>query len=290
VEAFADSDRLQSATQTGARAQPVRAEGGVPSGASGPDLAFAHELADAADAITLARFRALDLQVETKPDLTPVSEADRDAEAAIRALVAARRPGEGVAGEELGDDVREVRWIVDPIDGTRNYVRGVPVWATLLALERAGQVEVALVSAPALGRRWWASRGGGAWSAGRRLAVSRVARLEESVVSTTSAVAMPAGWLRLAARAWTDRAFGDFWQHCLVAEGAVDVATDASLALWDYAAVRLLVEEAGGRCTTFEGDAPRPGGSFVCTNARLHDEVVALLSAPAGSETSRTGL
>jgi len=244
-----------------------------------PDLAFAHELADAADAITLARFRALDLRVETKPDLTPVSEADRAAEQAIRDLVAGRRQGEGVLGEELGDDGRDVRWIVDPIDGTRNYVRGVPVWATLLALEREGRVEVAVASAPALGRRWWAARGEGAWAAGGRLAVSRVARVEESVVSTSSSSAMPAGWALLAKRAWADRGFGDFWQHCLVAEGAVDVATDPSLALWDYAAVRLLVEEAGGRCTTFAGDEPAPGASFVATNSSVHDAVVALLSS-----------
>jgi len=251
---------------------------------------FAHELADAADAITLGRFRALDLVVETKPDLTPVSEADRAAEEAIRGMVAARRAGEGVAGEELGDDGGEARWIVDPIDGTRNYVRGLPVWATLLALEREGRVEVGLVSAPALRRRWWAVRGEGAWTADGRLAVSRVARLEESVVSTTSPAAMPPGWSEVAARAWADRAFGDFWQHCLVAEGSIDVATDGSLQLWDYAAVRLVVEEAGGRCTTFAGGPPGPGASFLATNGRLHAEVVELLTAPASSETSQRSL
>jgi histidinol-phosphatase len=243
----------------------------------GPDLVFAHELADAADAITLGRFRALDLAVDTKPDLTPVSEADRDAEEAIRGLVGHRRPGETVFGEELGDDGGDVRWIVDPIDGTRNYVRGLPVWATLLALEREGEVVAGLVSAPALGRRWWAEHGDGAWAAGARLGVSQVARLDDAVVSTTSGVAMPAGWSAVAARSWADRGFGDFWQHCLVAEGALDVATDAKLELWDYAAVRLLVEEAGGRCTTFAGDPPSPGESFVASNGRLHDEVVALL-------------
>jgi len=256
----------------------------------GPDLTFAHELADAADAITLGRFRALDLQVETKPDLTPVSEADRAAEEAVRDLVARRRAGEGVLGEELGNDGRDVRWIVDPIDGTRNYVRGVPVWATLLALEREGRVEVGLVSAPALGRRWWAARGDGAWAAGARLNVSRVGRLDESVVSTTSGAAMPPGWAAIARRARADRGFGDFWQHCLVAEGAVDVATDASLAYWDYAAVKLLVEEAGGRCSTFAGQPPSPGESFVSTNGHLHDEVVALLTAAAVSGTSQRSL
>jgi histidinol-phosphatase len=248
------------------------------------DLAFAHELADAADAITLPRFRALDLHVETKPDLTPVSEADRAAEERIRALVAGR-PGEGVLGEELGDDGTDVRWIVDPIDGTRNYVRGVPVWATLLALERDGRVDVAVVSAPALHRRWWAVRGEGAragpipGSAAERLRVSAVSRIEDAVISTTTESAMPPGWRGLAERAWTPRGFGDFWQHCLVAEGAVDLACDPVLALWDYAAVRLIVEEAGGRCTTFAGNPPAPGASFLSANAALHAEAVAALSS-----------
>jgi histidinol-phosphatase len=246
-------------------------------GSPDADLAFAHELADAADAITLGRFRALDLRVETKPDLTPVSEADRAAEAAIRELVAGERDGEGVLGEELGDDATEARWIVDPIDGTRNYVRGVPVWATLLALERDGTVDVAVVSAPALGRRWWAARGGGAFADGAACRVSAVAQLEDAAVSTTAARAMPPGWAELERRAWTPRAFGDFWQHCLVAEGALEVATDSVLELWDYAAVRLLVEEAGGRCSTFAGDEPRPGESFLSTNGALHDAAVGLL-------------
>ncbi|MBV8079383.1 MAG: histidinol-phosphatase [Actinobacteria bacterium] len=245
----------------------------------GPDVAFAHELADAADAITVARFRALDLGVETKPDLSPVTEADRAAEEAIRDLVSRRRDGEGVLGEEFGDDGGDVRWIVDPIDGTRNYVRGVPVWATLLALEREGRVDAALVSSPALGRRWWAARGEGAWANGDRLAVSRIARLDDAVVSISSPTQMPPGWSALAQRAWNERGFGDFWQHCLVAEGSVDVAAEPWLMLWDYAAVQLLVEEAGGRCTTFDGGASYERGSFLSSNGRLHDEAVALLSA-----------
>jgi histidinol-phosphatase len=250
-------------------------------GALGPDLRFAHKLADAADAITLARFRALDLRVETKPDLTPVSEADRAAEEAIRALVARERPGEGVLGEELGGDGGPVRWIVDPIDGTRNYVRGSPVWGTLVALEREGRVEAAVVSAPALGRRWWAAQGEGAWGGeGERLYASSVARIEDASVSTTSTPAMPPAWTGLAARAWTSRALGDFWQHCLVAEGALDLATDERLELWDYAAVALIVEEAGGRCSTFEGDPPAPGRSFLSAGPALHAAAVAAL-APA---------
>jgi histidinol-phosphatase len=255
------------------------------------DLRFAHELADAADEITLSRFRSLDLRVEQKPDLTPVSDADRAAEVAVRELVAGRGAGEDVVGEEFGGAAGGgagggARWIVDPIDGTRNYVRGVPVWATLLALERNGVVEVAVVSAPALGRRWSAVRGGGASAGGgTRLHVSGVSRLEDAVTSTTSAAAMPRGWAAVTARAWTDRGFGDFWQYCLLAEGAVDVATDAVLELWDYAAVRLLVEEAGGRCTTFAGTPPTARESFLATNGLLHDEVVSLLGADDRGQT-----
>jgi histidinol-phosphatase len=250
-------------------------------GTAEADLRFAHELADAADAVTLAHFRSLDLRVDAKPDLTPVSEADRAAEEAVRGAVAASGRGEGVFGEEAGGGGGAggdaTRWIVDPIDGTRNYVRGLPVWATLLALERDGVVEVGLVSAPALGRRWWAARGEGAWADGSRCRVSEVGRLEDAVVSTTSAREMPDGWVDLTRRAWADRGFSDFWQYCLVAEGSVDVAADESLQLWDYAAVGLIVAEAGGRCTTFTGAAPSPGASFVATNGRLHDTVVAAL-------------
>jgi histidinol-phosphatase len=241
------------------------------------DLDFAHRLADAADAITTSRFRALDLRVETKPDLTPVSEADRAAEEAIRSLVGASGRGEGVLGEEFGDDGGDVKWIVDPIDGTKNYVRGLPVWATLLALSREGEVALGLVSAPQLGRRWWALRGGGAFANGDRCSVSSVARIEDASVSTTSVHEMPAGWRTLVARAWIDRGFSDFWQYCLVAEGALDLAADSSMKLWDYAAVQLLVEEAGGRCTTFEGAPPRVDASFVASNGVLHDEAVSLL-------------
>ena len=241
------------------------------------DLAFAFTLADAADAVTLARFRASDLRVDTKPDLSPVSEADHAAEEAIRAVVSASGRGEGVLGEEFGDDGGDAKWIVDPIDGTTNYVRGVPVWATLLALERDGTVCASLVSAPALGHRWWAVRGEGAFADGSRCRVSAVSQVEDATISFTSARQMPAGWSELVERAWANRGFGDFWQHCLVAEGVVDVGCDRVLQLWDYAAVQLIVEEAGGRCTTFQGDAPRPGSSFVATNGALHEDVVSLL-------------
>jgi histidinol-phosphatase len=242
------------------------------------DLRFAHDLADLADAITLTRFRASDLRVTTKPDLTPVSESDQAAEQAIRAHVAASGRGEGVFGEEFGDDGGDAKWIVDPIDGTTSYVRGVPIWATLLALEREGAVTLGLVSAPALGRRWWAVRGEGAFAEGARCRVSAVSRLEESAVSTTSARRMPEGWRTIVQRAWSNRGLGDFWQHCLVAEGAVDVATDGPyMQVWDYTAVHIIVEEAGGRYSTFAGGAPQPDGSFISTNGVLHDEVVTLL-------------
>jgi histidinol-phosphatase len=244
-----------------------------------PDLRFAHRLADAADAITLARFRASDLQVDTKPDHSPVSEADKAAEQAIRRLIEEERRAEGVLGEEFGDDGAPVRWIVDPIDGTRNYVRGLPVWGTLLALERDGRVELGLVSAPALGRRWWAARGEGAFADGERCRVSAVSRLEDATVSTTSAPAMPSGWSAIAAAAWASRGFGDFWHHCLLAEGGLDLASDATLQPWDYAALLVIVEEAGGRCTTFSGAEPAPGASFLTSNGALHDRAVELLSA-----------
>ena len=241
------------------------------------DLRFAHRLADAADAVTLPRFRARDLHVETKPDLTPVSDADRAAEEAVRRLVAESSRDEGVLGEELGDDGSAERWIVDPIDGTTSYVRGVPVWATLLALERDGTVDVAVASAPALGRRWWASRGGGTFADGALCRVSAVSRIEDCAVSCTSARRMPPGWREIVRRAWSNRGLGDFWQHCLVAEGALDVGCDAVVNMWDYAGVQLIVAEAGGRSTTFEGRDAHPLGSFVSSNGLLHEEVVALL-------------
>ncbi|MFZ1878795.1 MAG: inositol monophosphatase family protein [Gaiellaceae bacterium] len=246
-------------------------------------LAFAHELADVADAITLGRFRALDLKVETKPDLSPVSEADRAAEEAIRESVRASGRGETVFGEEFGDDGGDSKWIVDPIDGTKSYVRGIPVWATLLALQREGVVELGLVSAPALGRRWWAIRGEGAFAGGERSRVSAISRVEDCTITTTSARNMPEGWRTLVERAWSNRGLGDFWQYCLVAEGSVDIACDSVVEVWDFAPVQILVEEAGGRCSTFTGNEPTGGGTFLATNGHLHDEAVSLLGREPGS-------
>jgi histidinol-phosphatase len=240
-------------------------------------LAFAHELADVADAITMNRFRALDLRVDTKPDLSPVSEADRNAEEAIRDTVRASGRGETVLGEEFGDDGGDSKWIVDPIDGTKSYVRGIPVWATLLALQREGVVELGLVSAPALGRRWWAIRGEGAFAGGERSRVSAISRVEDCTITTTSARNMPEGWRTLVERAWSNRGLGDFWQYCLVAEGSVDIACDSVVEVWDFAPVQILVEEAGGRCSTFAGGEPTGGGTFLATNGHLHNEAVGLL-------------
>jgi histidinol-phosphatase len=248
-----------------------------------PDLAFALELADLADAITLERFLAEDLVVETKPDLSPVTEADRAAEQVLRKRIGDERPGQGVIGEEFGADrLGNVRWILDPIDGTKNYLRGVPVWATLIALEREGRVEVGVVSAPALQRRWWAARGQGAFVNGRPIRVSRVADLSDAVLSYASLGSweqhgLGEQFLTLARGCWRTRAFGDFWSHMLVAEGAADLAVEPEVNLWDLAAPQVIVEEAGGRFTDLGGTPTPAGGSVVSTNGLLHDRVLATL-------------
>ncbi len=204
-----------------------------------PDLALALSLADDADEIALARFRASDLRVDTKPDLTPVSEADRAVETALRERIARERPGEPVLGEEEGGEDTS-GWILDPIDGTRNYTRGIPVWATLIAYAD----RVAVVSAPALGRRWWAERGLGAYADGQRMHVSAIDRVEDATLLYGLEQPPP----ERAYDAWHLRGFGDFWAHMLVAEGAAEAAVDASgLAIWDWAPMKILVEEAGGR-------------------------------------------
>jgi histidinol-phosphatase len=256
------------------------------------DLALAHRLVDAADAATLARFRAADLVVETKPDLTPVSDADRSVEAALRASLAGERPGDAVVGEEYGETAGSSgsrRWIVDPIDGTKNFVRGMPVWATLLGLQVEGATVVGVVSAPALGRRWWAARGDGAWTGSSlrdatECRVSAVSSVDDAFLSYSSLSGWDAtgrgdGFRALTEQVWRTRAFGDFWSHMLVAEGAVDISCEPEVSLWDLAALQPIVEEAGGRFTDLSGVAGPDGGSVLCTNGLLHNDVLRLLAA-----------
>ena len=242
------------------------------------DLDLALRLADAADAISLERFRARDLLVETKPDRTPVTEADRAVERELRAMLALERRTDAVLGEEAGETgAGRRRWVIDPIDGTRNYSRGVPVWATLIALEVDGRVVLGVVSAPALHRRWWAERDGGAHAGGDRVHVSAVRRAEDAVLSFALEQPLPS----LAARAWHARGYGDFWSHMLVAEGAIDGAIDAiGVSVWDLAAVQVIVEEAGGTFTDFAGEHRVDGGSAISSNGHLH---AALLDAVAAA-------
>ena len=248
------------------------------------DLALAQRLADAADALTLARFRAQDLHVDAKPDLSPVSDADLAVEDEVRRLLTVERPADAVLGEEHGVTGEGPRqWVVDPIDGTKNFVRGVPVWATLIALLVDGVVSVGVVSAPALGRRWWAARGLGAFADGSPIRVSSVATLADAHLSYSSLT----GWedqhrlegvLQLSRDCWRTRAFGDFWSHVLVAEGAVDASFEPEVSLWDLAPLQVIVEEAGGRFTSLSGEARPDGGSVVCSNGLLHDAVLAGLA------------
>ena len=248
------------------------------------DLTFAHQLADIADAISMKWFRAVDLRIETKADLTPVSEADRGVEQALRERIASERIGEGVIGEEFGvDDAANGRWILDPIDGTKNFVRGIPIWATLIALERDGVIQAGLASAPALGRRWWAARGEGSFADDNRITVSKVGRVEDAQlcfggVRTWRKAGLLENFLELALRSQRTRGFGDFWMHMLVAEGAADVAAEMEVSIWDLAAVQIIVEEAGGRFTDLSGKATPSGGSAVSTNGLLHDEVLEILN------------
>jgi len=249
------------------------------------DLRLGHALADVADAITMRRFLAADLVVRSKPDDTPVTDADRAVERAVREVLALRRPADSVLGEEEGGALDGRTWVVDPIDGTKNYLRGVPVWATLVGLVEGREVTVGVVSAPALGRRWWAAQGAGAWtsvgeSEPRRCQVSEVAEVADAFVSYSSL----GGWRdraedigRLLDAAWRSRGFGDFWSYMLLAEGAVDVATEPDLALHDMAALVPIVTEAGGRFTDLAASPGPFGGNAVATNGTLHDEVLGLL-------------
>ena len=253
------------------------------------DLALALALADRADMLTRARFGALDLRIDTKPDLTPVTDADRAVEADLRDVLARERPDDSVVGEEFGGTATFSgrQWIIDPIDGTKNFVRGVPVWASLIALLEDGVPTVGVVSAPALQRRWWAARGQGAFVAidgagPRRLSVSSVAQLDSASLSFSSL----SGWaerglrerfIELTDAVWRVRAYGDFLSYCLVAEGAVDIAAEPEVSVWDLAALDVLVREAGGSLSGLDGTAGPHRGSAVATNGRLHERVLSAL-------------
>lgn len=254
------------------------------------DLTLALTLADRADALTATRFGALDLRVDTKPDLTPVTDADRAVETELRAALGRDRPDDSIVGEEFGGTTVFTgrQWIIDPIDGTKNFVRGVPVWASLIALLEDGVPVVGVVSAPALQRRWWAARGLGAFvavngTAPRRLSVSSVAQLDSASLSFSSL----SGWAQrdlrerfvaLTDAVWRVRAFGDFLSYCLVAEGAVDIAAEPEVSVWDLAALDILVREAGGAMTGLDGVAGPHRGSAVATNGPLHEKVLPLLT------------
>ncbi|MFM1967069.1 MAG: histidinol-phosphatase [Actinomycetota bacterium] len=241
-------------------------------------------MADEADAITMSYAMRHDLRIETKPDMTPVTEADQATERLLRDIITSERPSDGIVGEEYGGDAASGRrWILDPIDGTKNYVRRVPVWATLIALADDEGVAVGVVSAPALGRRWWAARGHGAWTSGpespqpRRIQVSSVASLGDASFSYSD----PDEWDRrafdeLISRTWRTRGYGDFWSHMLVAEGAVDIAAEVGLGVWDAAALIPIVVEAGGRYDDVEAGAPG-GPVSLSTNGMLHDAVIDVL-------------
>ncbi|MGY0230575.1 histidinol-phosphatase [Longispora urticae] len=250
------------------------------------DLGLAHLLADTADAISMSRFRALDLVVDSKPDLTPVSDADTAVEKALRATLARSRPRDGVLGEEFGTTPAKAgpgnrQWVLDPIDGTKNFVRGVPIWGTLIALLEGGEPVLGLVSAPALGRRWWGARGHGAFAGkhaaqATRIRVSAVSELADASLSYSSLPSWEEagrldGMLDLMRGAWRTRAYGDFYGHMLVAEGAVDAMVEPDLALWDMAALVPIVTEAGGTCTNRAGEPLRGPGSVLISNGRIHD-------------------
>ena len=258
-----------------------------------PDLDLALRLADAADVITLERFRSADLRVTAKPDRTPVTDADTAAEDALRSLIGRERPDDAVLGEERGGAVPTGGrgWVLDPIDGTKNFSRGLPVWASLIALTVQGRAVVGVASAPALGRRWWAADGLGAWTRDapdappRRIAVSGVTDLADAYVSTTDVRTFARrgtldGYQALLGACWESRAFGDFWQHCLVAEGAVDLAVEAAANPWDLAALVPIVSEAGGRLTDLAGAPTFSGGNALTSNGALHEAALARLRRP----------
>ena len=247
------------------------------------ELAFALTLADRADAISLSRYQALDLVITTKPDNSPVTDADRAVERAIIDAIAGQYPTDGVVGEEFGTSGSKDRyWVIDPIDGTKNFLRGVPTWATLIALVENEQVVASVVSCPALYRRWYATAGGGAFvvegnSPARKLAVSKVSAIKDASIAYSDFQGWGArrpAFEKLLDSAWRTRGLGDFWSHMLVAEGAVDVAIEPSLALWDMAALDLIVREAGGRFTSLDGVDGPFGPNSISSNGALHSAIL----------------
>lgn len=256
------------------------------------DLRLAHVLADNADSLAMDRFLSADLKISTKPDLTLVTETDNAVEETIRRMLKSARTRDMILGEEHGEEEGSVglsnrRWIIDPIDGTNNFVRGVPVWATLIALEEDGEVVASCISAPALARRWWASKGGGAFTGkslmhARQIHVSTISDIANASISYSSL----AGWdqvgkldrfIALCRRCWRSRAYGDFWSYMLLAEGAIDIAAEPELNVWDMAAVDVIIREAGGIFTSLAGKPGPWGGNALATNARLHDSAMAFL-------------
>ena len=256
------------------------------------DVRLAHVLADVADNLSMDRFGAIDLEVATKPDMTYVTESDQAVEEAIRRHLRTARTRDDVLGEEQGaaegtSSAHERRWIIDPIDGTSNFVRGVPVWATLIALEEDGEIVVGCVSAPALGRRWWASKRAGAFTGksfmqARQIHCSQVSDLADASFSYSSAasweeIGQGAAFAALTRRCWRTRGYGDFWSYMLLAEGAVDIAAEPELKVWDMAALDVIVTEAGGRFTSLAGEPGPWGVNALATNGRLHEAAMAYL-------------
>ncbi len=225
-------------------------------------------------------------RVDRKPDRTFVTQADTAIEKALRERIETRYPTHGVLAEEFGDRSanQEIRWIIDPIDATHSYLRGLPVFATLIALERAGVLEIGVISAPAMGGRWHAARGKGAWSGKRRLHVSQIERLEDAQVfyasrSAFTAVGKEQGFDAVVGATWRDRGFGDFWGYALVAEGAGEAMFEPELYSWDLAAPLILSEEAGGRVTDFTGRRTYAGGNALASNGLLHDAILEKLNS-----------
>ena len=255
------------------------------------DLRLAHVLADNADSLSMDRFRALDLQVSTKPDMSLVTEADEAVEETIRRTLKSARTRDAVLGEEQGEESGSVEgdriWIIDPIDGTSNYVRGVPVWATLIAIAEEGEVVASCVSAPALGRRWWASKGGGAFT-GKSLMSAKECHVSsvDDLASAFLAYSSLGGWeeigkldefIALTRRCWRTRGLGDFWSYMLLAEGTVDIAAEPELRVWDMAALDVIVREAGGSFSGLNGKDGPWGANALASNTHLHEAAMAYL-------------